>query len=77
MRQVGFPRRALELNLRKGSAVLEFTLTYEGKITNITAVEASHPIFVQTATDIITRYQCRGLGRDIRLRVPFNFELSG
>jgi len=77
MRQVGFPRRALELNLKQGSAVLEFTLTSDGQITNITAVEASHPVFVQAATDIISSYKCRGLGRDIRVRVPFKFQLSG
>lgn len=77
MRQVGFPRRAVELNLKQGSVVLEFTLTSEGQITNVTAVESSHPVFVQAATDIISKYQCRGLGRDVRVRVPFKFQLSG
>lgn len=76
MRQVGFPRRAVELNLKQGSVVLEFTLTSEGQITNITAIESSHPVFTQAATDIINKYQCRGLGRDIRVRVPFEFQLS-
>jgi TonB family protein len=77
MRQVGFPRRAVELNLKQGSAVLEFTLTSEGKIKDITAVESSHPVFAQAATDIVKQYECRGLGRDIRVRVPFKFQLSG
>jgi len=77
VRQVGFPRRAVELNLKEGSAVLEFTLTSEGQITDITAVESSHPVFAQAAKDIVNKYQCRGIGRDIRVRVPFKFQLSG
>ena len=31
LRQMGFPRRAAELNLKEGSAVLEFTLRPKGR----------------------------------------------
>jgi protein TonB len=74
---VAFPREAVQLNLRQGSVVMEFTLTADGQVTDIHAVESSHPVFTAAATNILRKYQCRGLGRDVRVRVPFKFNLSG
>ena len=58
-------------NLRHGFALIEFTLTIDGRVTDIRAIESSHPIFAASAESIVSRYQCRGIGREVQVRVPF------
>ena len=76
MRGVGFPRAAAAQNLREGFALVEFTLTIDGRVTDVRAVESSHPIFAASAESIVSRYQCRGIGREVQVRVPFRYSLS-
>ena len=76
MRGVGFPRAAAAQDLREGFALVEFTLTIDGRVTDVRAVESSHPIFAASAESIVSRYQCRGIGREVQVRVPFRYSLS-
>lgn len=74
--QAGFPREAVAQNLAQGSALIEFTITSDGRVTGVRAVESSHPVFAQAAMGMVRNFQCSGVGRDIRVRVPFGFRLE-
>jgi protein TonB len=73
MGDAGFPREALRAGLEEGSALIQFTLTANGEIKDIKAVEASHGTFARGAMRIVGEYQCAGQGRDIVVQVPFKF----
>ena len=76
MREVGFPREAVAQNLREGSALVEFTLTIEGRVTNVRVIESSHPVFATAAVSVAGKYQCTGVGKEVQVRVPFRYRLS-
>ena len=73
MGAAAFPREAIEQNLKEGTATVQFILTANGQVTNIVVVRASHPAFGAAAADVVSRYQCRSLGKPVVIQVPFAF----
>jgi len=76
MREGSYPREAIAQNLKQGSALVEFTLTAEGQVTNVRAIESSHPIFAAAAEGIVAKFQCKGLGKSVQIRVPLGYLLQ-
>lgn len=72
----GFPREAMERNLETGSAVVQFTLTAEGEVTEVRAIESTDPVFAAAAIRTVEQYRCRGIGRSVKVRVPFQYRLE-
>lgn len=73
--QVPYPRQAERLGL-SGDVVIEFTVSGNGQIKDVTVVRSSHNVFTQAATQAVGQLNCIGQGHDIRVRVPFGFRLE-
>jgi protein TonB len=76
MGDVAFPREAVRQGIERGEAVIAFTLTAAGQITNIRTVSASNQIFARNSIRIVGEYKCQGQGRDITVTVPFGYKLQ-
>ncbi len=72
-----YPENLRSKNLT-GHATLAFAITAEGKVAEVTTVEADHPAFAEAATAVITRWRFVPRVRDgarvnSTVRMPFNF----
>lgn len=76
MGDAGFPREAQRAGLEEGTAVIQFTLGVNGEVKDVKAVQASHPSFARGAMRIVGEYKCAGQGREVTVRVPFNFKTN-
>ncbi|MDD2662183.1 MAG: energy transducer TonB [Dechloromonas sp.] len=69
---VDVPKQAIRMGL-SGQVIAEFTVAASGEVKDIAIVQTSNTIFNQPAINAVSRYQCTGQGRDVRVRVPFVF----
>jgi protein TonB len=76
MGDAGFPKEAARAGIDKGDALIQFTLTADGQIKDVRAVQSSHSIFARASMRIVSEYQCQGQGRDVVVRVPFSYKLE-
>ena len=76
MGDAAFPREALRRGLDRGNALIQFTLTADGRVTNVEAVRASNAVFAHASEAIVATFQCRGQGRDVVVRVPFDYRVQ-
>lgn len=76
MGDVAFPREAMRQGIEKGEALIEFTVTPSGAVTDTRVVSASHAIFARSSLRIVGDYQCKGQSHDVLVRVPFGYKLD-
>ena len=76
MGDVAYPRDAMRQGIEQGEAVIQFTLTAGGEVTDVKALSASNPIFARNSIRIVSQYGCRGQGRDLLVTVPFGYRLQ-
>lgn len=76
MGDAAFPREALRRGLDKGEALVEFTLGATGRIRDVRAVHASHPVFARSSMRIVQAFECAGQGHDLVVQVPFSYRLE-
>ncbi|HZW72011.1 MAG TPA: energy transducer TonB, partial [Caldimonas sp.] len=76
MGDAAFPREALRRGLEHGDALIQFTLTADGHVTRVEAVQASNPVFAHASEAIVATFQCRGQGHDVVVRVPFDYRVQ-
>jgi protein TonB len=76
MGDAAFPREALRRGLERGNALIQFTLTADGRVTHVETVHASNPIFAHASEAIVAKFHCRGQGRDVAVRVPFDYRVE-
>ncbi|HTJ07447.1 MAG TPA: energy transducer TonB [Caldimonas sp.] len=76
MGDAAFPREALRHGLEHGNALIQFTLTADGHVAHVEAVHASDPVFAHASEAIVATFQCRGQGRDVVVRVPFDYRVE-
>jgi protein TonB len=72
---VTYPPQALRLN-KNGNVQVEFIVGANGGISNVRVVKSSDPVFNKAATSAVSRFQCTGQGRPVRVSVPFEFTLN-
>jgi len=72
-----YPSGALAALLKTGTVLVEFTLTADGEVTDVRAVQATDEIFAAEAVATVKRLKCSGQGKRVRVRVPFGFRLEG
>jgi protein TonB len=72
---VTYPPQALRLN-KTGNVLVEFIVNANGAIGNVRVVKSSDPIFNKASTSAVSRFQCTGQGRPVRVSVPFEFTLN-
>ena len=76
MGDAAFPREALRRGLDRGEALVQFTLTADGRVTHVETVRASNRIFAHASEEIVSKFECRGQGRDVVVRVPFDYRVQ-
>ena len=76
MGDAAYPRQARRQGLARGDALIQFTLTSDGRVTDIKTLRASHPIFARSSMQVVAQFKCRGQGRDVVVIVPFGYTLE-
>jgi protein TonB len=76
MGDAAFPREALRRGLEQGDAMIQFTLTADGRVSHVEAVQASNPVFARASEAIVATFQCRGQGHDVVVQVPFSYRVE-
>ena len=76
MGDVAYPRDAMRQGIEQGEALIQFTLTAAGAVTDVKALSASNPIFARNSIRIVSQYRCQGRGRDMLVTVPFSYKLQ-
>lgn len=76
MGDVAFPRDAVRQGIERGEAVVQFTLTAAGQITNVRVLSSTNQIFARNSVRIVGEYKCQPQGRDVTVTVPFGYKLQ-
>ena len=76
MGDAAYPRRAIQLGIDHGSALIEFTLKPDGSVADVRSVHASSAIFADSSMAVVRELHCRGQGHDVVVRVPFDYRLE-
>ena len=70
-----YPAQAQQMGL-SGDVVLEFTVTTDGQINDVTVVKSTNRLFNSAATNAVNQLRCNSQGHDVRVRVPFAFRME-
>jgi len=76
MGEASYPRRARRLGIERGEALIQFTLKADGRVANVKALSATHPVFAQASMRIVEQFRCKGHAHDVVVRVPFGYRLQ-
>jgi periplasmic protein TonB len=76
MGDVAYPRDALRAGIERGEALIQFTLTANGEVKNITTLRSSNQIFARNSVRIVGEYKCQGQGREVTVQVPFSYKIQ-
>ena len=71
-----FMKAAIRARATAGEAIVQFTVTADDKMTDITVPQATHPAFADAATVAVRQLRCSGEGRELHLRIPFAYKLE-
>ena len=74
MGDAGFPREATRLGLEEGNVVVQFTLSAQGEIRDVKALNSSHASFEKASIRTVSAYKCAGQGRELTVQVPFLYK---
>jgi len=69
-----YPREAL-LEGIEGSVVIEFTVTAGGQIRDPVVRQSSNRVFNRVSLSTVSRLNCPGQGRDVRVQAPIDFRI--
>ena len=72
---IDFPRAAYDKGLDRGEVLVEFKLTTDGQIPEFYVLRSTHETFTMAAVRGLAQLQCKGIGKEVRVRVPFAFRL--
>lgn len=72
---IEYPAQAWRAQL-SGEVLIEFTVTPSGAIKDLTVLKRAAPALTQASLQAISRLQCLGQGKDIRVQAPFTFKLQ-
>ena len=70
---LSYPRAASVKGYESGEVLIEFKLAANGEIPEFYVLRSTHETFTITALRGLAQLKCVGVGRDIRVRVPFTF----
>lgn len=71
---IAYPREALLEGL-EGTVVIEFTVTASGQIRDPVIRQSSNRIFNRVSLSTVSRLNCPGQGRDVRVQAPIDFKI--
>jgi protein TonB len=71
---IAYPREAL-LEGIEGTVVIEFTVTANGQIRDPVIRQSTNRIFNRVSLSTVSRLNCPGQGRDVRVQAPIDFKI--
>ncbi|MGZ3158432.1 MAG: energy transducer TonB [Burkholderiaceae bacterium] len=72
---VVFPPQAQRMGL-SGDVTVELLVSEDGRVSDIHVVKSSNAVFNDAALSAVNKLRCNGVGRAVRVRVPFSFVLD-
>ncbi len=72
---VPYPPQALRLHM-SGDVLVEFTVAESGQIKDVSITKSTNQIFNAVASNAVSRFNCSSPGREVRVRVPFEFKVG-
>lgn len=75
-RVIGYPRAAANKGLDHGYVEIEFKLMPDGQINEFHVLRSTDATFTKSAVYALSWLKCTGLGREVRVRVPFEYRLE-
>jgi protein TonB len=76
MNRLQYPREAATKKIDRGGVVVEFRMSADGEISEVRELRSTHPAFTAVAFLGVYQLKCKGVGRDIRVQMPFGFLLQ-
>jgi protein TonB len=74
MSSITYPREALRDGL-EGEVVMEFTVTANGQIKDVSIKSSTNRVFNKPSTAVVSQLSCQGQGQDVRVTAPIGFKL--
>ena len=71
----GYPRQAAVTGIERGSVTMAFDVSPSGDVQNISVVNATNPIFAETAIATVSRFKCLPVSEVLHLRIGFGYVL--
>ena len=76
IRTLGYPKDAVVKGLESGEVLIEFKMMADGDIREFYVLRSTHEVFTAEALRGLAQLKCKGVGREVRVRVPFAFRLE-
>lgn len=73
--EVAYPREAQRQELT-GETLVEFTVDREGRVSDARIVKSTHRVFDAVSLSTVRLFKCVGQGQDVKVQVPFVFQLD-
>ncbi|SAL54382.1 biopolymer transporter TonB [Caballeronia udeis] len=70
-----YPREALRDNIT-GEVLVEFVVDAHGNMENVQVVKSADPVLDRAAVNAVKQFNCVAQGEDVRVQVPFSFNLN-
>ena len=75
MAEMKYPAAARAAGIQ-GDVLIDFTVSANGDVKNITVKSTPNPDFDNEAIETVRKFKCNSPGRDVQVRVPFAFKLA-
>jgi periplasmic protein TonB len=72
---IRYPREAQRDGIT-GSVVIEFSVSMDGSVKDLTVTKSADPILDRAAENAVRQFKCVAQGQDVRVQVPFAFNLN-
>jgi protein TonB len=72
---IRYPREAQRDGIT-GNVVIEFTVSKDGSVSDLTVAKAADPVLNRAAENAVKQFSCVAQGEDVRVQVPFAFNLN-
>ena len=76
MKDITYPRDAMQRGLNEGSVLIEFTLRPDGTVPEYRVLRMTDEAFAKAALLGLVGLRCTGQAHDVKVRVPFDFVLK-
>jgi len=72
---IRYPREAQRDNIT-GSVLVEFVVGTDGQIKQLRVARSAAPVLDRAAENAVRQFQCVAQGQEVRVQVPFDFQLN-
>ncbi|MGC7406573.1 energy transducer TonB [Pandoraea pneumonica] len=72
---IRYPREALRDNIT-GNVLIEFVVGTDGQVKQLRVARSAAPVLDRAAESAVRQFQCVAQGQEVRVQVPFDFQLN-